>query len=47
VHSQAAARRRLHGLGLLTSASLRIDFPPLPLRRWAGRLHRARFVGRR
>jgi hypothetical protein len=46
VHSQAAARRPLHGLGLLTSASLRIEFPLIPLRRWAGGLHRARFVGR-
>jgi hypothetical protein len=46
VHSQAAARRRLHGLGLLTSASLRIEFPLLPLSRWAGRLHRGHFVGR-
>jgi hypothetical protein len=31
VDSESAARRRLHGLGLLTSATLRIEFPLLGL----------------
>jgi hypothetical protein len=41
VDSEPAARRRLHGLGFLTSATLRIEFPLLDLSRGGGQPHRA------
>ena len=36
VDSEQAARRRLHSLGLLTSATLRIEFQPFDVREGRG-----------
>jgi hypothetical protein len=41
VDSEPAARRRLHGLGLLTSAILRVEFPALDPSCSMGHLHQA------